>query len=112
MSLETERTLISSDIIFLGEVNSKDDLVIEGKLEGIIKSNADVKVNIGGYLKGDISAQQVFISGKLQGNIQKADFLYLDSHGELIGDVNCKDINIEKGGKYRGTVITKNFQSN
>ena len=100
-------THITSDIEFKGEVQFEDELIIDGKVDGNIRSNGSVVIKSGAKVRADLEVKSVEIEGALQGNVIVTDLIKLSSSANLVGDVNCKFIEIERGAKHNGITVMK-----
>lgn len=100
-------TVVSEDIVFRGEISYDNHLVIEGQVEGSIRSSGRLDISASGRVIGDIFVKQVSIEGFLQGNIKEADSVLIHKSGNLNGDLETRELQIERGGKHTGLTLMK-----
>ncbi len=100
-------TEISEDMNFCGSIESKEDIHIEGKMEGNISADGELYILPSGYAKADLNANELYIEGSLQGNIQNTAYVHLKSSSRVHGDIHCKNIKIDKGAKFSGSIIAQ-----
>ncbi|MDH5716392.1 MAG: polymer-forming cytoskeletal protein [Spirochaetia bacterium] len=100
-------SLISEDIIFRGEINSQDQLLIEGNVEGSIKTKSTVLVESTAFVKASLSAPEVSVKGTLQGNINNANFIHIYAQGTVTGDIECENLQVDKKGVLNGSCIMR-----
>ena len=90
-----------------GIVTTQDNLVIQGILEGSVRSTAKITVDAGGRVIGDLEAKDVEILGTVEGNINANGHFLLGATGRVEGDVVAGHMRVEDGGVLHGTVQTK-----
>jgi cytoskeletal protein CcmA (bactofilin family) len=99
-------TRLDATATFKGQVTTEEDLVVEGTLEGIIQSTAQVVVAKGGCVNGTIRARDVEVAGTVEGNIWASRHVLLASTGRIQGDVSAIHLRVEDGGVMQGKVLT------
>ncbi len=97
-------TVLGKDTVFKGELNTEHPIIVEGTLEGLLKSQGDVFVGQKGMIKADISGNKVIVSGQVVGNIEALQGLEINGTGRVYGDISGARLVIEKGAIYRGKV--------
>ena len=96
---------ISQGIKIKGEVTGKEDLFIDGELEGKLDlSGASVTIGPNGKVKADIVAREIVVRGSVQGKLSGRDRVQLWSTGNVIGEVQTDRLAIEDGAVLRGKV--------
>jgi cytoskeletal protein CcmA (bactofilin family) len=98
---------IGSSVIVTGDVNSTEDLVIDGQVNGTIKIG-DHNLTIGqtANVVANLSAKTVVISGKVQGNVMSAGRVELKSTAKVTGDITAPKLVMEDGANLSGKVDT------
>jgi len=98
---------ISQGIRIKGEVSGKEDLFIDGNLEGKLDlSGANVTVGPNGKVKADILAREIVVRGSVQGKLIGRDRVQLWNSGHVTGEVQTERLAIEDGAVLRGKVET------
>ena len=96
---------ISQGIKIKGEVTGKEDLFVDGVLEGKLEmSGGSVTVGPNGKVKADIHAREIIVRGDVQGKLFGRDRVQLWSTGHVIGEVQTDRLAIEDGAVLRGKV--------
>jgi len=96
---------ISQGIKIKGEVTGKEDLFIDGVLEGKLEmSGGSVTVGPNGKVKADIHAREIIVRGNVQGKLLGRDRVQLWSTGHVTGEVQTDRLAIEDGAVLRGKV--------
>lgn len=98
-------TIIGSSIKVKGNFNGKGDIVIEGNLEGSLKTQANVFVGEEAKVNANVEANEAFISGEISGNLKVKKYLAIGKSARIMGDVQCGEISIERGALITGQII-------
>lgn len=103
---------ISQGIKIRGEVTGKEDLFVDGTLEGKLDlANASVTVGPNGKVKADIVAREVVVRGNVEGKIDGSERVQLWNTGRVTGEVKTERLAIEDGAVLRGKVEAGKAQS-
>ena len=103
---------ISQGIRIKGEITGKEDLFVDGTVEGKLDfGNASVTVGPNGKVKADISAREVIVRGQVDGKIEGTERVQLWNSGRVIGEVRTERLAIEDGALLRGKVEAGKAQS-
>ena len=81
---------------------------IKTTVSGLIRGNlatADLAVNPGGTVQGQVDCQTADIAGQVENLLQVHQYLILRSSAVAIGDIYYQEIAIEKGAKITGKLI-------
>jgi len=96
---------ISQGIRIKGEVSGKEDLFIDGNLEGKLDlSGASVTIGPNGKVKADIEAREIIVRGSVSGKLSGRDRVQLWNTGSVSGEVQTDRLSIEDGAVFRGKV--------
>jgi cytoskeletal protein CcmA (bactofilin family) len=96
---------ISQGIRIKGEITGKEDLFIDGTVDGKLDfGNASVTVGPNGKVKADISAREVVVRGQVEGKIDGTERVQLWNSGRVVGEVRTERLAIEDGAVLRGKV--------
>lgn len=96
---------IGKSIQFKGEISGKEDLLVDGVVEGKVElDGADLQVGQTGTIRADATARTVLIEGALHGNLKASDKIEIRKTGSLEGDIVTVGISIQEGAVFRGSV--------
>ena len=96
---------IAQGIRIKGEVIGKEDLFVDGTLEGKLDlGNASCTIGPNGKVKADISAREVIVRGHVDGKIDGTERVQLWNTGRVAGEVRTERLAIEDGAILRGKV--------
>ena len=103
---------ISQGIRIKGEITGKEDLFVDGTVEGKLDfGNASVTVGPNGKVKADILAREVIVRGQVDGKIEGTEKVQLWNSGRVTGEVRTERLAIEDGALLRGKVEAGKAQS-
>ncbi|MGA3130780.1 MAG: polymer-forming cytoskeletal protein [Terracidiphilus sp.] len=96
---------IGKSIVICGEVNGKEDLVVDGRVEGTVNL-ADNRLTIGpnADVAADLSAKDVLVLGRVHGNVVASGRVELRSGCNLEGDIRALRLAVEDNAVFRGKV--------
>ena len=96
---------ITQGIRVKGEITGKEDLFIDGTLEGKLDlGNASCTIGPNGKVKADISAREVIVRGNVDGKIDGTERVQVWNSGRVAGEVRTERLAIEDGAILRGKV--------
>jgi cytoskeletal protein CcmA (bactofilin family) len=100
--------MIGKSVKVVGEIFTKEDLYVDGDVEGTIESQ-DNKVTIGpnGRVQAHIRAREVIILGQVQGNVETSDKVDIRKDAKLVGNITTARISIEDGALFKGSIDIK-----
>ena len=97
----TATTIIAHGTLIKGNIELKNNLYIDGVVEGEIHTNGNVVIGKTGVAKGDIQVHTITVSGQLDGSVV-ADKVEILEGGKLSGKVSSKVFVIEANGIFEG----------
>ncbi|MDD7456440.1 MAG: polymer-forming cytoskeletal protein [Bacteroidales bacterium] len=97
-----ESSKISAGTTIRGEIQSPNDIMLDGNFEGKIISQSRVTVGTKANIKGDIICNNCDFSGKIEGNFFVKDTLSLSGSCIVNGDLHIKRLQVELDAKFNG----------
>lgn len=96
---------IGKAVKIIGQIFSKEDLYVDGDVEGTIESQ-DNKLTIGpnGKLQAAVRAREVIVLGQVKGNVEATDRIDIRKDARLVGDIKTARIVIEDGAYFKGSI--------
>jgi cytoskeletal protein CcmA (bactofilin family) len=98
-------TIIGASIKVKGNFVGQGNIVVEGHLEGSIRTEADLFVGEKARIVANIEASQATINGEIKGNLKIHDYLAIGAAAKIFGDVIYSEISIEKGAVINGQLL-------
>ena len=96
----TAPSLLSSDLVINGNLESSGDTQVDGSVEGDIKSQK-LTISASAVVRGSIEAESIVIAGSVTGQI-KARHVTLNKSAKVIADVIQERLTIEPGAFFEG----------
>lgn len=85
-----------------GDLSTKGDIRIDGKITGDVKSKAKVVVGATGEVIGNIFSESAEVSGKVKGDINTSEILFLKATANLEGNIYSNKLVVENGANLSG----------
>ena len=86
-----------------GDIKSKGDIRIDGRLKGSVTTEGKVVLGKEGVIEGDVSCKDADISGSINAKITVTQLLSLKSTAKLNGDIITNKLSIEPGAIFSGS---------
>jgi len=97
--------VISKGIRIKGVVRGKEDLVIEGEVDGSISlPEHHLTLERPSRTTAEVKARNATIRGRHRGNAEAIDKIEIASEAVMIGDLRAPRLVIREGAKFRGTI--------
>ncbi len=100
-------SIVGESVLIEGNFDCLEDIVIYGKINGLIKTTEDVYIKKSSIINADIKSKSLFLEGEVNGNIDCLEFVEISSSAKVNGDISTKIINIEKGAMFNGKCTIK-----
>jgi len=99
------QAIIGKAVKINGEIYSKEDLHVEGEVEGTIELQ-EHRLTIGsnGKVRSNVKAREIVILGNVQGNVDVSDKLEVRKDATVVGDIKTARIVIEDGAYIKGSI--------
>jgi len=99
---DSRQSVISKDLIIVGNLETKGDVAIEGKVQGDIKAKV-LTVGVTAEIKGQLKAQEMIVNGRIIGGV-RGNKGRLNKSARVDGDVIHETLSIEAGAYFEGSV--------
>ncbi len=87
-----------------GEVHSREELYIDGEVQGSIELQHRLTIGPNGKIRASVKAREVVVHGTIQGNVQASEKIILREKASLVGDIKTAGIVIEDGAYFKGSI--------
>lgn len=98
-------TVIGTEVQVKGNLHNKGSILVNGHVEGEIKSDENVTIGETASVSGPIIAKSILISGKVTGTIEAHERMEIDPTGVVNGDIKTKTMIVREGAIFNGTCI-------
>jgi cytoskeletal protein CcmA (bactofilin family) len=96
--------VIGSSMTVKGELYSREELFIDGEVQGSIELQHRLTIGPNGKIRANVKAREVVVHGTIQGNVQAAEKIILRERASLVGDIKTAGIVIEDGAYFKGSI--------
>lgn len=100
---EPQFSEIGKDSHFEGEINSKNPLIVNGVVKGIVKGEKSIETGDKSQLDAKIVCNNAIIKGGFNGDIE-ALYVLIGGTARVEGQIKTKRIKIEKGAVFNGRI--------
>ncbi len=87
-----------------GEIRSREELLVDGEVEGLLESASLIRVGPNGKVRANIKAREVVIYGSVRGDVEVAEKIAIREQGSLIGNIKSAGISIDDGAYFKGSI--------
>jgi len=95
--------VIGKGTTITGDIDTSNDIRIDGKLDGNLFCKAKVILGNSAILEGNLQAVHAEISGEVIGKVEVTEMLTLKNTSTIHGDINTGKLIIESGAKFNGS---------
>jgi cytoskeletal protein CcmA (bactofilin family) len=100
-----EVSVIGETLHFKGELSAGEDLIIEGKVEGIVnQGKCCLTVKPKGILLAKVNATKIFIEGRVEGDLSATVSVTIRESGEVTGNIIAPKVAIDEGATFNGNI--------
>ncbi len=100
-----ELATIGPSISIRGELLGEEDLIVQGRVEGIIDLRQNnVTIGKDGRIKADVKARVIKVDGHIEGNLRAEEQVIIRRSGNVMGDIVTPRVTLEDGCRFRGAI--------
>jgi cytoskeletal protein CcmA (bactofilin family) len=98
-------TIIGPQIKVKGNFHGQGNILIEGMVEGDVKTTNFILVGTKAVIAANIQAKDAKIGGEINGNIKVDGYLEIDSTAKVFGNIEANEISVERGAIINGNCV-------
>ncbi len=103
--IQQRRAIIGPSIHVKGELIGNEDLVVEGRVEGVIRlKEHHLTVGKSAEVQATLEAKSIRVEGTVHGDVQAGERVELAAGSTLVGDITAPRIIISDGARFKGSV--------
>src|SRR5215469_55328 len=87
-----------------GEIRTREELFVDGEVEGSLESQSLLTVGANGKIRANIKAREAVVFGSVRGNIEVTEKIAIRDNGSVIGDIKTAGISIDDGAYFKGNI--------
>jgi cytoskeletal protein CcmA (bactofilin family) len=101
-SADSELSLIGSNTVIEGKINTEGSIRVDGKLVGDLVAKADAAIGLSGVIEGTVQATNISLAGKVTGSLTASEKLVLESKASVKGDIRASRLVVDEGAVFDG----------
>lgn len=105
--IKAAETIIGPSIQVKGNFIGNGDVIIEGIVEGSIKTSNFLYIGTKSKITAEIEAGEAKISGEVSGNLIIKNYTEITKTAVIKGDIITAEISVEKGATINGHISMK-----
>lgn len=99
--------MIGKTLTLHGQLSGREDLVIDGRVEGDIELFENrLTVGAGGHVHGGVKAREIVVFGTVNGNLEAAERIEIKKNAKVVGDLRSARFIIEDEAYFKGNIDT------
>ena len=95
---------IGASMIIVGEIYSREELLVDGEVDGKLELQHRLTVGPNGKVRATIKAREVVVHGNVQGDVEVSEKIVIKKGGSLVGDIRTAGIVIDDGAYFKGSI--------
>ncbi|MFA9480123.1 polymer-forming cytoskeletal protein [Phycisphaerales bacterium AB-hyl4] len=99
-----EMTIIGADTHIEGKMRFERSAKINGKFEGEVTAQGELKVSEKALCKANVDAGSIAVDGLVEGNVNCKDRIQLNASGQIKGDIVAAKMIMAEGSSLHGHV--------
>jgi len=97
--------IIGPGIHVNGDISGDEDLIIEGKVDGKIRLDANqVEIGQSGQVNANITAKVIKIAGEVRGDLTGMEKVIISRSGNVHGNIVAPRMTLEDGAIFKGSI--------
>ncbi len=97
-------SLIAAGTTVKGHISGREDLVLQGSLQGSLRLEGTVTIDSGGRADATIEVTRAIIHGIVVGSIVAADIIELSETARVRGDLTAPRVVVQDGATFSGLI--------
>ena len=103
-------TIIGASVKVEGDFKSDGDVLVQGIVNGSLKTKGNLKVEEGAKIKANVEAANASVWGEIAGNVTVKDSLQLGESAKIAGDIITKILSIMYRPKHENIQAFKQIK--
>ena len=102
--IKEAETIIGPSVRVRGDFHGQGNLIVEGVVEGSLKTDNNLYVGDKAKIIADIEAREARIGGEIKGNIKVKGYLEIAASAKIFGDIVAGGLLVERGAILNGKI--------
>lgn len=97
--------IIGASIKINGDISGKEDLLINGTVEGTVDFRENyLVIGAKGNLNANVIAKNISVEGEIKGELRGGEQVTIKPSGRVIGDIRAPRVILNDGCQFKGSV--------
>ena len=96
---DNQKTIVRGDLKIKGNIFEKEDLQINGEIDGNVKAE-NLRLEDKGKINGNINSSVSELEGTVKGDIESSK-VHISGTGDIEGTIKQKILSIDEGAKLK-----------
>ncbi len=105
-------TIIGRECMLVGVLNSKNNIQIDGLVEGDIHADGEVSVGVSGRIRANITALICTISGSITGRITAFEIVKIEETAKAYCEIHAPNLSVARGATFKGASVDDTAKPN
>src|SRR2546423_3239670 len=97
------RGFLSSEVSIDGDLSFRNELLIDGKVNGKINATGALIVGKSARIRGEVRVKSVIVQGTIEGNVFASERCVLEPGATLRGDVESPRLALDENASFLGS---------
>jgi len=104
MATQEDPCIIGPGTTINGRLSGDDEVIVEGRVDGVIQLKNHLIVEASGQITADVNAIAISVRGQLRGQIVATEVITLEPDCLVVGNLRAPRIIIEDGARFKGDI--------
>jgi cytoskeletal protein CcmA (bactofilin family) len=87
-----------------GRIETESDVLVEGRVRGVITIGGRLTVAAGGWCRANIRARSAAVAGEVIGDVLCTEEIDVRPGGRIVGDLRAPDISVDADAEVDGRI--------
>jgi cytoskeletal protein CcmA (bactofilin family) len=103
------RGVLSSGVSIKGDLTFRNELLVDGEVEGKINATGALVVGKNARIKGEVRTKSLIVQGTIEGNVFASERCVLQAGSTLRGDIEAQRLAVDENASFHGSAkVTAN----
>lgn len=98
------KTVIGKTVQIKGEVKAEEEMLIEGRIEGEVRSSKKIIIGHQGDAKANLYAPYIKVAGKVIGNLIATAKIEIESTAHVEGNITAPKLSVSESAFFKGNI--------
>lgn len=98
------KTVIGKTVQIKGEVAAEEEMLIEGRIEGEVRSSKKIVVGQQGDARANLYATYIKVAGKVVGDLIATTKIEIESTAHIEGNITAPKLSVSESAYFKGNI--------